>query len=184
MKRKAIKRGQRFDILSRDGFRCRYCGVTAQEAKLQVDHVIPVAAGGETENQNLAASCGECNGGKSAKLVLQAGATFLQWLRRQVKREDWIGDLADDEVITPLAEVNSYQDLSRQLRSRRASQDCLRAAWDAWREWRRGGKKTRAMAKFTLDAYKLIERNKTDNTCIWTKTGIWTGGQFHPYRHD
>ena len=59
----------RYDVLRRDGFRCRYCGVTASEgAKLHVDHIIPVSKGGKTEMDNLQTLCERCNLGKSNKL--------------------------------------------------------------------------------------------------------------------
>lgn len=55
----------RFEILKRDGFKCRYCGVTAFESLLQIDHVIPVSQGGDNSPDNLATACKDCNGGKS-----------------------------------------------------------------------------------------------------------------------
>ncbi len=53
----------RFRILERDGFRCRYCARTAREpgVVLHVDHVVPLAAGGSTSEDNLVAACEECN---------------------------------------------------------------------------------------------------------------------------
>jgi hypothetical protein len=61
----------RFRILSRDGFRCQYCGRSQREgAVLHVDHVHPVAAGGTTDEGNLITACDECNLGKSSSLVL------------------------------------------------------------------------------------------------------------------
>lgn len=61
----------RFRVLQRDAFRCGYCGRTAQDgAVLHVDHVIPVALGGLTAEDNLMTACAECNLGKSASPVL------------------------------------------------------------------------------------------------------------------
>lgn len=58
----------RFEILSRDGFRCQYCGATPQDgAILEVDHIIPVSKGGSREKENLKTSCRQCNIGKGAK---------------------------------------------------------------------------------------------------------------------
>lgn len=66
--RRNIPKGARFDVMSRDGFRCRYCGRTqASGATLHVDHVKPVAAGGGNEIGNLVTACSDCNLGKSAK---------------------------------------------------------------------------------------------------------------------
>ena len=60
----------RYDILKRDGFRCRICGASQEEdgVKLHVDHIYPVAKGGETEYSNLQTLCELCNSGKSDKL--------------------------------------------------------------------------------------------------------------------
>ncbi|MFJ6561989.1 HNH endonuclease [Streptomyces sp. NPDC091412] len=56
----------RFEVLRRDGFRCRYCGVTAADAELTVDHVTPIALGGADALDNLVTACGPCNNGKTS----------------------------------------------------------------------------------------------------------------------
>lgn len=58
----------RYNILSRDGFRCKLCGRTAPEVKLHVDHIIPLSKGGKTEESNLQALCFDCNHGKARRL--------------------------------------------------------------------------------------------------------------------
>lgn len=59
----------RYDILKRDGFRCRVCGATAKEgAKLHVDHIVPVSKGVKTVASNLRTLCDRCNIGKSDKI--------------------------------------------------------------------------------------------------------------------
>jgi len=59
----------RYDILKRDGFRCKICGATAADGvKLHVDHIVPVSKGGRTDPQNLRTLCERCNMGKGAKL--------------------------------------------------------------------------------------------------------------------
>ena len=55
----------RFDVLERDGHRCRYCGVRCNVSPLVMDHVIPVSKGGRSTIDNLVASCDVCNLGKS-----------------------------------------------------------------------------------------------------------------------
>lgn len=62
--RKSINARLRFKILERDGFRCVYCGATAQDGKLAVDHIISVAEGGSDDEANLATACEQCNLGK------------------------------------------------------------------------------------------------------------------------
>jgi hypothetical protein len=61
----------RFSILQRDGFRCRYCGRTGGDpgVVLHVDHIVPLAAGGATREDNLRTACEECNLGKAASVV-------------------------------------------------------------------------------------------------------------------
>lgn len=63
--RKPISPRLRFSVLSRDGYRCTYCGATAAEAKLHIDHIIAVARGGETTLENLTTACVLCNQGKA-----------------------------------------------------------------------------------------------------------------------
>jgi hypothetical protein len=65
-KRKAIPKRLRFATLERDGFRCRYCGADARHAKLHIDHVTPVSAGGDNDPENLVTACEDCNLGKAA----------------------------------------------------------------------------------------------------------------------
>jgi len=68
--RASLAAGLRFDVLTRDGFRCRYCGVSvADGAVLHVDHVIPRSKGGTDRMDNLVTACFACNVGKSDKDV-------------------------------------------------------------------------------------------------------------------
>lgn len=62
----AISKRVRFEVLKRDGFRCRYCGATPDQAELRVDHVIPAALGGSDDPSNLATACEPCNTGKTS----------------------------------------------------------------------------------------------------------------------
>lgn len=72
-RREGVPAGLRFAILKRDGFACHYCGRSAPQVTLHVDHVIPVADGGETTVDNLAASCEECNLGKGRGSIAPDG---------------------------------------------------------------------------------------------------------------
>lgn len=64
-RRKGIGKRLRYLILERDGFRCKLCGKSSQDAKLEVDHIIPVAKGGTDSINNLRTLCIDCNRGKS-----------------------------------------------------------------------------------------------------------------------
>ena len=52
-------------ILERDGFRCRRCGCSPADARLVIDHIVPVARGGSCTATNLQTLCVPCNQGKS-----------------------------------------------------------------------------------------------------------------------
>ena len=54
----------RWEILCRDNFTCQYCGQSAPNVRLEVDHKIPVAEGGTNDKDNLTTSCWACNRGK------------------------------------------------------------------------------------------------------------------------
>ena len=64
MARATIRPSDRFRIFQRDGFCCRYCGKAPGETELQLDHLIPVAKGGDDSYLNLITSCRLCNAGK------------------------------------------------------------------------------------------------------------------------
>lgn len=61
---------KRFKVLMRDGFKCRYCGKSADEKELEVDHIIPRSRGGSSDLSNLVTSCFECNRGKRDKSLI------------------------------------------------------------------------------------------------------------------
>ena len=61
--RKAVSVSVRWRVLKRDGYRCRVCGA-GEGARLEVDHIVPVARGGGNEEENLRTLCRDCNRGK------------------------------------------------------------------------------------------------------------------------
>lgn len=82
----AISKRLRFEILRRDNYTCRYCGASAPDATLTVDHVVAVALGGSDEASNLVTACRDCNSGKSATpadaaTVADVAADALRWAR-------------------------------------------------------------------------------------------------------
>jgi hypothetical protein len=62
----AVSKRLRYEILRRDSNTCRYCGQSAPDVTLTVDHVVPTALGGSDDPSNLVAACKDCNAGKSA----------------------------------------------------------------------------------------------------------------------
>ena len=64
--RKTLSKKTRFEVFKRDKFTCQYCGKSAPDVVLEVDHVVPVAEGGDDDMLNLVTSCFDCNRGKGA----------------------------------------------------------------------------------------------------------------------
>lgn len=67
MARKALTKKTRFEVFKRDSFTCQYCGRMAPDVVLEVDHINPVANGGDNEIINLITSCYDCNRGKGKR---------------------------------------------------------------------------------------------------------------------
>ena len=68
-KRKGISKKIRFEVFKRDSFACQYCGKSAPDVVLNVDHIKPVAKGGSNGITNLITSCFDCNAGKSDREI-------------------------------------------------------------------------------------------------------------------
>jgi HNH endonuclease len=80
----AVSKRLRFEVLRRDNHACRYCGATAPDAKLTIDHVVPVALGGQDAPANLVAACTGCNSGKGSvpvgdPIVENVAQDALRW---------------------------------------------------------------------------------------------------------
>lgn len=71
MKRRSIPLSLRFQILKRDKFRCQYCGRSAKDVPLHVDHKKSVKDGGTNDPSNLITACVECNLGKGSRSLLE-----------------------------------------------------------------------------------------------------------------
>ncbi len=64
LQRESVGLSLRYRIMKRDGFKCVLCGNTAEDSKLEVDHIVPVSCGGSTKKENLRTLCFDCNRGK------------------------------------------------------------------------------------------------------------------------
>lgn len=65
-----LSKALRFEVLTRDGYRCRYCGASSKSTELHIDHVLPRAAGGRDDLANLVTACIDCNYGKSDRKII------------------------------------------------------------------------------------------------------------------
>lgn len=66
-KREYMSKKLRFEVFKRDSFTCQYCGRSAPEVILHVDHILPVSKDGDNSIINLITACADCNGGKGAR---------------------------------------------------------------------------------------------------------------------
>lgn len=107
----AVTKRTRFEVLRRDEHTCQYCGAKAPDVTLQIDHVMPVALGGDDKPGNLVTACKDCNSGKAsippdapivAGLSERAAAYALGMVdkmtrfRADVERlEEWVDEFDD-----------------------------------------------------------------------------------------
>lgn len=80
----AVSKRVRYEVLRRDNHACRYCGATAPDVALTVDHVVPTSLGGSDDPRNLVAACRDCNSGKASvapdsPLVADVERDALRW---------------------------------------------------------------------------------------------------------
>ena len=76
--RKKIVKFSRINVLTRDEFKCCYCGKRKTSSELNYDHVLPRSQGGKTTWENIVMSCYECNSRKADRTPVQAGMTLLR----------------------------------------------------------------------------------------------------------
>ena len=85
--RKPMSKRLRFEVFKRDRFACVYCGAHPPGVLLEVDHVHPVAEGGQDELDNLVTACQPCNAGKGARLLDTAPAPLAERAAEVAERE-------------------------------------------------------------------------------------------------
>ena len=117
-KRKALSKRTRFEVFKRDQFRCQYCGASAPDVLLELDHITPVAEGGDDFLLNLVTACTACNAGKSAVPLSDSSAVKRQLgqirtlaerreqLEMLVKWRDGLQSLEEEKVSIIVAKVN------------------------------------------------------------------------------
>jgi hypothetical protein len=115
MERISVSKKIRFEVFKRDGFKCQYCGRTIDEVKLEIDHINPVAVGGDNDIINLITSCFDCNSGKSDRLLSDNAALTKQRKQLELLQErrenlklmlEWKNELLkqDEEMIQEVAD--------------------------------------------------------------------------------
>ena len=116
--RKSIPKKIRFEVFKRDNFTCQYCGKSAPEIVLEIDHIKPVKEGGSNDIMNLVTSCRECNSGKGARELDDNSAITKQ--KKQLeelneRREQlemiirWREELSDLEDVSLDAAIKAFE---------------------------------------------------------------------------
>lgn len=111
-----INKSLRFEILTRDGYRCRYCGATAQTAVLHVDHVVSKSKGGRDDVANLVTACSDCNHGKTDRQIVGIPAGFAltpdpRPARLKKLRERQAAKLSFDEHILDCSCISEFDEI-------------------------------------------------------------------------
>ena len=80
----SLSKRLRYEVLRRDNHTCRYCGVSAPDVPLTVDHVVPESLGGPTAASNLVAACRDCNTGKGSsapdsQMIEDVSQAHMEW---------------------------------------------------------------------------------------------------------
>ncbi|EMR00445.1 HNH endonuclease [Paeniglutamicibacter gangotriensis] len=120
-KRKRISRKLRARVLLNQ--RCAQCGKTPYEdgIKLEVDHKLPLAWGGDNDIDNLQALCTECNNGKRDYFTpidqyadqISAAASWLEPHKRigeALKAFAAVNELAPSQVVGVVASMHQFQE--------------------------------------------------------------------------
>lgn len=99
----AVSKRTRFEVLRRDDFTCRYC--RSRENELTIDHVVPVALGGDDTPANLVACCRDCNYGKTStspdeSTVAQVAEDAVRWAAARRRAAEKLAIHADRHVDT------------------------------------------------------------------------------------
>ncbi|SCE61234.1 HNH endonuclease, partial [Streptomyces sp. Termitarium-T10T-6] len=112
----AVSKRLRYEILRRDNHACRYCGATAPDVPLRVDHVTPVALGGTDTPGNLVTSCEPCNSGKSSATVDSAV----------------VDGVSDDAIRWAEAMKKAAAELSEQNQPKLDYRNAFESEWNSW----------------------------------------------------
>ncbi|MGW7617353.1 HNH endonuclease [Streptomyces antimycoticus] len=112
----AVSKRLRYEILRRDNHTCRYCGATAPDAPLRIDHVTPVALGGNDDPGNLVTACQDCNSGKTSSTVDSAT----------------VADVADDALRWAAAMKQAADNLLEGEKPKLAYRSAFLAEWERW----------------------------------------------------
>jgi len=68
----------RYEVLQRDGFKCVICGISADNAKLQLNHLVKMIDGGQHSLDNTITVCPSCNNVREVKNILALSSKKME----------------------------------------------------------------------------------------------------------
>lgn len=144
----AVSKRLRYEILRRDNHACRYCGATAPDVKLNVDHVIPTSLGGSDAPMNLVTACADCNGGKTSSMPTPVADVDQETFRRAANLKQ-----------ANLADILWHGGYPPQWGRPEIERHAAEAAWTyAWSVASKGGNPSQAQyAEFLAHSSALFE---------------------------
>lgn len=144
--RRPIDARLKYAVLQKDNSTCQRCGANIHNtpnAKLVIDHKVPVDLGGATTIDNLWTLCEDCNGGKKAFFIDENADAVkeIMQMNSAAKRLKAYFELYPNIVIEPikLSTISNVRDWERTLRLVRAKYN-MRIDWiRPNEEYRMGG---------------------------------------------
>ncbi|AXQ63941.1 HNH endonuclease [Gordonia phage Horus] len=112
-----VSKRVRYEVFRRDNNRCRYCGATAPETPMTIDHVVPTALGGSDDPSNLVTACRDCNAGKTSS---SPDAPL-------------VADVADDAIRWANAMKQAAAEFAHDRDARAVDRDEFLGKWETWR---------------------------------------------------
>jgi hypothetical protein len=110
MTRVRIPRQVRDRVIHAAKSRCGYCLTPTYiiGPLLEIEHIVPLALGGSSDESNLWLACPICNGHKSDRLLVQDPLSATHTLLFNPRTDDWIKHftwVADGTMIKGLTEI-------------------------------------------------------------------------------
>lgn len=104
-KRKRITKADRLQVFNKYGGHCAYCGREMGIKEMQVDHMIPLRAGGADEMCNYMPACRRCNHYKRGS-SLEAFREMIEKIPEKLQRDSYIFKVGVDYGFFEVREKN------------------------------------------------------------------------------
>lgn len=133
--RKTLSLKTRYRVMKRDNFTCRACGASRHDnatLKLEIDHVVPLAAGGTDKEENLQVLCVPCNAGKS-----NDSATHEPTLQEKVAAHPLMARKRHLELVAEPVDIaaTKFTPTAKQHRFREIVRRCSAQGLTTFEEW-------------------------------------------------